>query len=85
MAIIKRAFWDPSKNKEELFIDDGTGVSARMSIGAASIEVVEGDVVITTEKGKKLSVSNLLDRLEALENAYMEDKLLGTKPGKIDT
>lgn len=86
MAIVKRAFWDPSKNTE-VFIDDGVSYSNQMTIGETTIEATEDDVLITISGKKKISLSNVLERLEALETIYMEDQLLGkTKdPGTIET
>lgn len=43
----------------------------------------DGDIVLRT-KDMEISVNSLIKRLEALETAYMEDKLLGSTPGKID-
>lgn len=43
--------------------------------------------IILQVHGRRISLSDLINRLEALEQAYMEDKLLGTReePGKIET
>lgn len=42
-----------------------------------------GDIILRT-KDKEISVNSLINRLDALETAYMEDKLLGSTSGKID-
>ena len=47
------------------------------------IEADSGDLILKT-KTKEISVNSLIERLEALETAYMEDKLLGKQPGKIE-
>lgn len=39
--------------------------------------MIHGDLEIILPGGKRVRVVDLLDRLEALEQAYMEDKLLG--------
>lgn len=82
MAVIPRprVFWDPQQRVE---VQGDFTVNGRVSLGDATLESTEDDVIITTAKGKKISVSGLLERLEALETAYMEDKLLGEDSGKI--
>lgn len=59
----------------------------KLHLGECSIVAGRNDVTLIFRDGKSLSFKQLLDRIEALETAYMEDKLLGVKSdnsGKIE-
>lgn len=80
---MRRAFWDPVGSRE-IDLNDLSKVDARISVnGNCEIRVTSEDVYVTMPGRKTFSLSNVLDRLEALETAYMEDRL-GLTPGKID-
>ena len=72
MAIIKRVLWDPIMGQERINVQD-------------EHVTISGDVRIQLPNGDKVALSTILERLAALEEAYMEDKLLGVEPGKIET
>ncbi len=59
-------------------------IKSRMNVGDMSVEVTDQDVMINTPGGKRFSILDLLNRVEALETAYMEFKLLGDQPGTIE-
>jgi len=43
---------------------------------------VKGNLAIEMPDGRRINLFDILSRLEALETAYMEDKLLGEEPKK---
>lgn len=51
----------------------------KLHLGECSIVAGTDDVTLVFKDGKSLSFKQLLDRIEALETAYMEEKLLGKK------
>lgn len=57
---------------------DAMDINSRLSVGSDMIiEATDNDVFIQL-KNKRISLSELINRIEALETAYMEDKLLST-------
>jgi hypothetical protein len=74
MAITHRAFWDSDKQCERIGIED-------------TCVTIDGDVQIKLKNGKTMKIGSILERLEALEQAYMEDKLLGKteEPGTMES
>lgn len=56
-------------DKEQMFVDNGTGFQTYDSVLDHLNSQIEA----------------LKKRIEQLETAYMEDKMLGSDPGKIET
>lgn len=46
---------------------------------------VDSDTLLVDSNGNQIKIFELIKRLECLEAAYIEDKLLGSDPGKIKT
>lgn len=64
-----------SRPSRQFMIDSGTSMIAANSIEPTI--TLNGDVKIELPNGKTIKVAELLERLEALETVYMEEKLLG--------
>lgn len=57
------------------------------SPGSTPVRIVEVDseTLLVDSNGNQIKIFELIKRLEYLEAAYIEDKLLGSDPGKIET
>lgn len=64
-----RAFWDHESNQVIPILEDHNGFN--------TYESVVNDL--------RSQIERLEKRVEQLETAYMEDKMLGSDPGKIET
>ena len=63
--------------------------SSEITLDNARISVSDGDVIVTFPNGERLSLRDTLELLESmkdkikqLEEAYIEEKLLGEEHGK---
>jgi hypothetical protein len=56
----------------------------QINLNDCIITADNNDIQIIYPDGKRISVSNLLERLETLETLFMERTLLGSDPGKIE-
>jgi hypothetical protein len=78
----QREFWDPNTNLP-VYADVDTSAVMRVkfdnSPGSMPVRVVEidSDTLLVDSKGNEIKIFDLIKRLESLEAAYMEEKLLG--------